>query len=181
MTGSKGTESSLLTAGAFHDRSNQFFSHFSPDHLRFWWNLVYRVILGPEHVSDSFTSLRVIVSALFRAKLWILYVADHSLLPLKRIIPITKLIHHSTHNEPKNHIAISKNQISFFSLIWPLNPFFVGLAWPLGQFFYFVIFFVSIIFLFRFYFLKIMFDSLWSDRKKLEWSSFNKCPFFALQ
>ena len=47
------------------------FQIFLHDHLRFWWNLVYRVLLGPEHDSDSFTSLRIIVSALLRGKLWI--------------------------------------------------------------------------------------------------------------
>ena len=40
---------------------------------------VYMVLLGPEHGSDSFTSLRVIVSALLRRKLLILCVADLSL------------------------------------------------------------------------------------------------------
>ena len=39
----------------------------------------YMVLLGPEHDSDSLTSLRVLVSALLRGKLWILSVADLSL------------------------------------------------------------------------------------------------------
>ena len=42
-------------------------------------NLVFSVLLGPEHDSDSLTSLRIIVSALLRGKRWILCVADLSL------------------------------------------------------------------------------------------------------
>ena len=43
------------------------------------WYFRYKVTLGPEHDSDSLTSLRVIVYVLYRVKLSILYVADLSL------------------------------------------------------------------------------------------------------